>query len=206
MESTPLLDWIKTNRIADDMRWKAAAEAQINYMTDVGRLLQNPDTDAPWGANVEVISTHCSKSITLPVYRVRRLDLGLAFVMRNNFFNWKLSVASAKPLPDINFGNLFYTTPPVDPAYTGDPLASCYFEGFPEGTIFGYYSNRRHTSLPYERWSAEIHGDSSLWTALFLVLRAAGAAEPLTWHTRESHREEMARQRERYVARAKAAL
>ena len=107
---------------------------------------------------------------------LERKDLGLRFILRNNFHDWKMSVISTEPIR-ADYGSLFHTTPPTDPKYTGDPLASCYFEGFPDDLIFGYFSKDA------KRFSAEIHGRHALWTAIYLTLRDRGAETPLVWRT-----------------------
>lgn len=127
----------------------------------------------------QVISTHGSKSILLPVVEYHRADLGLTFVVRNNFYNWKLSVESERPVV-ADFGGLFHTTPPVDPDYTGNPLASVYFEGFPGDRIHPYY-----TQGDRRRWSAEIGNDEELWMTVFLVMRAVGGIAVDVWQRDE---------------------
>lgn len=128
-----------------------------------------------------VIAEHCSKSVRLPVYSIEREDIGIRLVLRDNYYNWKLSVISERPIDDPLFPYLFHTTPPVAPDYTGDPLDSVYFEGFPEELVFGYHAAN------HRRWSAEL-GQWSLRTVVFLCMKALGVVSPAQWHTRESHR------------------
>lgn len=128
-----------------------------------------------------VIGEHRSKSVRLPVYSIERPDLGLRFVLRNNYHDWKLSVISETPIQSDVFPYLFHTTPPVDRDYTGDELAPCYFEGFPDDLVFGYQS------IDPRRWSASLDS-RSLWTTIMLCMRSVGAIKPLVWHTKESHR------------------
>jgi hypothetical protein len=133
-----------------------------------------------------VISTHRSKSIILPVYKLSRPGKGLTMVLRNNFYNWKMSVISEKPI-EADFSGLFHTTPPIEPAYTGNELASCYFEGFPPEYIFGYYE-----AGDKKKWSAEIWSNHALWTAMFILLRSIDIVKPMVWHTEASHKKELA--------------
>lgn len=137
------------------------------------------------GSKASVIAEHRSKSVQLPVYSIDREDIGLRFVLRNNFYNWKMSVISREPI-EADFGDLFHTTPPVEPEYTGNPLSPVYFEGFPRELCFGYYEQDR------AKFSAEIWGgDCRLYAAVFLIMQARGAIQPLRWRTRESHRIEL---------------
>lgn len=142
-----------------------------------------------------VIATHRSKSIDLPVISFERGDLGVRFVVRDNFYNFKLSVVSERPIKCDAFQFLFKTMPPREPDYTGDALSSCYFEGFPSDLIFGYYS------ADSRRWSAEIHGQNALWTVLFLCMMTLGAMTPLIYHTRDEHLAQLAADRAAHLAR-----
>lgn len=133
-----------------------------------------------------VIGEHHSKSVRLPVYLFERVDLGIQFVMRGNFYDWKLSVISEKPLVKYAelFSTMFHTTPPVEPEYTGNELASCYFEGFPDEYIFDYYAKNP------TRWSCSI-GRSSMQFVVRLIMHELGAIKPLEWTTREKHRKQL---------------
>ena len=108
---------------------------------------------------------------------------GLTLVVRNNFYDWKLSVISKDRPIVADFSGLFYTTPPVAPEYTGNELADCYFEGFPKELVFGYYE-----PSDKKRFSAAIGGDHALYTTVFLLLRSLDIVRPCQWHTPESHR------------------
>jgi len=144
-----------------------------------------------------VISEHRSKSVRLPVYSLTRQDIGLQLTLRYNYYNWKLSVLSSVPV-EADFSGLFYTTPPIEPEYTGDSLSDVYFEGFPYERIFGYYCNDKC------KFSAEIYSNEALYTTVFLMMRSLGAIKPRIWHTEESHRielEESRKRRERAIAK-----
>jgi hypothetical protein len=130
------------------------------------------------------------------VVQFTRKDLGLQLTVRGNFHDWKLSVSTERPLPYINFTGLFHTTPPVDPKYTGNELASVYFEGFPKDLVYGYYHDSRDG-----KWSACVDDSYTLYTVCFLVMRAAGGIKPHTWHTEASHRAELDAQAARRRAR-----
>jgi hypothetical protein len=185
-----LRDWMEANLPRDEMLWRGSAVDQMVFVRET--LNQLVWTGVPWADRGEpmVISTHRSKSIDLPVYELSRPDVGIRLVMRDNFYNWKLSVLSERPL-DVDLSGLCKTTPPVDRNYTGDALSEVYFEGFPSNLVFGYLdaSDRR-------RFSAELFGREGVWTAVFLIMRSAGAIKPQRWHTRETHRTELDAERE----------
>ena len=179
---TPLQEWISAQVVADDMLWKGGFGHQMQFIRDtltgvfsVG-LEYEERQQTPM-----VISTHRSKSITLPVVEFSRPDMELRLVVRHNFYNWKLSVISGTPI-EADFTGLFPITFPTEPEYTGNPLSSVYFEGFPEELVFGYYepSDRK-------QWSAEIHGDYALWTTVYLIMKTLGVIKPHVWTTKESH-------------------
>lgn len=180
-----LQKWISAQIVDDEMLWKGAFGNQMSFIRD--RLVPLMGAGLIYHEKQEiadVISTHTSKSIALPVVEVVRDDLGLRFTMRENFFNWKLSVLSEKPI-EADFTGLFHTTPPIDKSYTGDPLAGVYFEGFPKDRIYRYYEDDKR------KFSAEIWGDQPMWTAVLLIMRSVGAIKPFMWHTRETHQKEM---------------
>jgi hypothetical protein len=187
MQAVPLQDWFMAHKIKDEMLWKDSAHYQIMFARDTLCALIGRDLKYPKCCEiVTVISTHWSKSIELPVYKYDRSDIGLQLYLRNNFFDWKLSVVSEQPIRS-NFAGLFHTTSPVEPEYTGNELASCYFEGFPADLIFGYYEE-----TDGRKWSAAITHDFLLWSTMFILLRDLGAVKPRKWHTRESHKKELA--------------
>jgi hypothetical protein len=176
----PLQEWFNNqrNNTPDEMLYKGSSASQIMYVRDdlCGLISCGMDDSEKRSGIITVISTHTSKSVKLPVYSFDRSDIGLRIIARNNFYNWKISVISDEPII-ADFDGLFHTTPPIDPAYTGDSLASCYFEGFPKELIFGYYENNK------SKWSAEIWGNNELWTVLFLIMKAKGQIKPMKWST-----------------------
>lgn len=193
----PLQDWISEHVAADEMLWKGAWGHQMSFLR--GSLRYVAGTGLDWDETkqiAKVISSHYSKSISLPVVEYSRPDLGLRMIVRNNFYNWKLSVISELPI-DADFDGLFHTTPPTDPEYTGEPLASCYFEGFPSSLVFGYYSQDK------QRFSAEIGSDEQLWTVMFLIMRSLGAAKPFKWSEKKTHSQELKDRSAREDARRK---
>ncbi len=187
----PLQEWATANEPSDAMYYKGGYWNQILFVRDVlvplvGSGLHETDAIAT------VISNHMSKSVQLPVYALSRPDLGLIIYLRNNFYDWKMSVVSDTPIR-ADFTGLFKTTGPVEPAYTGNELASVYFEGFPSSLVFGYYeeSDRR-------RWSAAIGGDHTLWTSVFLLMRFLGVVKPQKYGTKAEHLLELAADNERW--------
>lgn len=81
---------------------------------------------------ISIISSHTSKSVKLPVFHVR-IPNGDEFVMRYNFYDWKVSVKARSPI-NVDFLDLFNGSDKVEP--------SC-CEGFPSEWIFGSYEENR---------------------------------------------------------------
>jgi hypothetical protein len=166
-----LQEWFNENKVKNEMLWENGYIDQFIFVRDnVGRLITRGED------KVFVISTHTSKSILLPVYSIE--TEGLQIILRNNFYNWKMSVISDTPIA-ADFAGMFHLVPPVDPNYTGDPLAPVYFEGFPEDLIFGYYAVSDKM-----KWSAEIFNDYLLYVVIFAILKAKGLIKPFEWNRR----------------------
>lgn len=177
-----LQEWINTHPGS----WDGPAQPQLKFVRNtLVPLVQFSQFNTPSNQfTIEkkessvcaVIGEHVSQSVPLPVYMLVREDIG--FVLRNNFYNWKLSVVSDRPVL-ADFSDLFYCKPPREPDFSGDCLHSVYFEGFPPRFIYGYYetSDKR-------KWSAEIGSDYKLYMTMFLVLRALGHTKTLQQTTR----------------------
>ena len=107
-----LLEWMREQpEIEDKMIFKKSAIHQMCFVRDVvcAYFLKVP---------VFVISTHTSKSITLPVYRFR-LNNGIVVICRDNFHGWVVSINSP-----------FVISIPDDLTHTREDLKPCYCDGF----------------------------------------------------------------------------
>lgn len=180
--------WFNRQREAtpDSMYYKGASGNQIMYVRDeISRILFAGADDAEIECKVQVVSEHRSKSVALPVYRLERKDLGIRIYLRDNFYNWKLSVDSARPV-NCDFTGLFETSHTGEKDYSGDKLASCYFEGFPHHVVFGHYG-----ASDGRRWSAELYGREQLWATIFLMMRSFGQIDRVESSGRVQHRREL---------------
>jgi len=183
----PIQEWIDQQLVGDEMIWKGSWGRQLEFLRDDLQHLAGAGLSYQKRKEAEVarvISTHRSKSIDLPVVEFARPDLGIRFIVRNNFHNWKLTVLSEKPI-EADFGPVFCTKPPPEPEYTGDHLRPVYFEGFPEDLVRGYWSQNKR------EWSAEIHSDHSMWMVVHMCMRALGALPDCRYTTREEHRKQL---------------
>lgn len=96
-----------------------------------------------------VASEHTSKSMVLPVIHYSDTVNGLYIWMRNNFYDWKVSVSSTRQVPDV-FYRLFNRE---------DDINGVYCEGFHESWVFGSYAANPH------EFTVELPG--SLYTRYF---------------------------------------
>ncbi len=193
MTPVPLQEWAieHIKSLADDeardTHWLGGWGTQILFVRDELASLVGSDLYYQQTRElVDVISTHRSKSRTLPVYRISRPDIGLTLYLRCNFYNWKLSVVSDREL-HVNLTGLCTTLPPREPEYTGNDLSPCYFEGFPPEFIFGDYG-----TSDKKRWSAQLPEQKSIWMTVFLIMQAIGAMKPVVYNTQAEHRAQRA--------------
>lgn len=123
--------WFMGNKPGENMVYKEAAEKQIMFVRDeffsffTEKMIKK----------IEVISTHTSKSITLPVYHVVLMD-GFELIMRGNFHDWKISINSPMPieLPEKLLSNS---------TLSGEKIHSCYCEGFSKEWIWDSYMTNK---------------------------------------------------------------
>jgi hypothetical protein len=139
----PLQVWANANQPADSLIYKDGYWNQILFVRDVlsSALARNGEEYMAIRESVKVISTHTSKSVLLPVFRIR-VDNGAGvsaeFTMRHNFYNWIVS-ADCSWLVEADFIGLFNPKTRVHPV-------CC--EGFPREAVFGSYEeNRRQFTI-----------------------------------------------------------
>lgn len=132
----PLQDWAMQHGLVNsDSQSRDAFWDQIAFVRDKlpGIVYRVYDNDFEVAQQVEdtlvVVSTHMSKSLLLPVYRMVLPD-GTLCTMRYNFYNWKVSVKAALPVT-ADFAGLF------DPK---KEIEACYCEGFRREWVFGSFS------------------------------------------------------------------
>jgi hypothetical protein len=148
--------WKDANRPEETLKYHDGFYSQIRIIQDkiVSQFLLN---EFPYNTSkdyTEVISTHTSKSVKLPVFWIDLTKIyGISFTIRGNFHDWKISVDSKYPI-EPNFLNIFKP----DREY-----ASCYCEGFPDDKVFGSYSNSN------TKFTVEVNNDWDLYT-FFLIM------------------------------------
>lgn len=142
----PLQEWVNSHEPRKELFYSGGYWGQIFFVRDRIRQIfvdmQGKSTSIVCDCDNVVIGTHTSKSVLLPVFRVTLLD-GSVFVMRNNFYDWKVSVEAPEDV-EADFSGLF------DP---NDHISSSYCDGFPDELVYGPYAKdkRRFTiELPNE--------------------------------------------------------
>lgn len=140
MERISLQEWANRNVPDEQLFSRGGYWKQIVFVRDNILRLLAPSYEEYTDIcdnRTWVISTHMSKSVLLPVYRIE-LPNGMAFTMRYNFYNWKVSVSSPRDI-HTDFMGLF------DP---NGKYAYCYCEGFPEEYVYGSYAeNKRQFTI-----------------------------------------------------------
>lgn len=128
--------WFMENTPGEQMIYKKLAETQIMFVRDE---VPNFFTKSML-KTIEVISTHTSKSIKLPVYHIV-LTNELELILRGNFHDWKVSVSS--PF-EIELPEELLTNSTL----SGEKINSCYCEGFKNEWIWdSYMKNKKEFTI-----------------------------------------------------------
>jgi hypothetical protein len=144
-----LQEWALSNIPADNLIYKKGYWEQIMFVRDrISYLLPK--------STIEVISTHTSKSVLLPVYKI--LWNGFTFIMRDNFHDWKISIESPYSLKGkIDFLNLFDKNKDINAVYC---------EGFPRELVFPPFSKND------ENFTIELYDDYGVYTLFWIISQA----------------------------------
>lgn len=138
--------WFNENEPSEQMIYKKEYDRQIMFIMDSFMNLFNEKV-----SKMEVISTHTSKSIKLPVYHavVGEID----FIIRANFHDWKISVNSPN---ELKFPLELFSKPESQiPIY--------YCEGFEKEWIYESYVENN------KKFTVEIYNENLVYTFLFLI-------------------------------------
>lgn len=143
---TDLQEWADEHKPEDNLIWKDGYWDQICFVRDeLGWLFRSGGERAP----VKVVSSHMSKSITLPVFEI--VWQGITIRLRYNFFNWVVSVGVDEMLSwgiSDKFRDLFDREAVVNPLYA---------EGFKSEWVYPSYSESRRNFTVMLRSRYEIY-------------------------------------------------
>ena len=145
--------WIRVNEPDENLIYKDGLGKQLCFVRDTLCQIFFPDYKERDKNLPMVISTHRSKSVLLPVYQIKLKKYGIEIILRYNFYDWKVSIASKTPI-ECDFMGLFDE---------GQKIPSIYCEGFPENKVYGSYSENK------SRFTVEIRNDYKLYTFMFLL-------------------------------------
>ena len=150
--------WFRVNEPDKNLIYAKGLGDQVSFVRDtLCSLLRS--TYEEWRDNPPlVISTHYSKSVKLPVYQINMEKYGIEMVLRSNFYDWKISVKSDKPL-DFDYMGLFNPT---------EKISSVYCEGFPKDKVYGSYEQS------HSQFTIEIGSRYDLYTFIFLLKNYLG--------------------------------
>lgn len=148
-----LLTWIRVNKPNEEMIYRKSWSNQVVFVRDSLNEVFYSTYDDFKANPVMVINTHRSKSISLPVYEITLKKYGVRMILRNNFYDWKVSVISERDI-DTDFMGLFKQD---------EEIHSVYCEGFEEEQVFGSYSKNK------KQFTFEISGEHKIYTFMFLL-------------------------------------
>ncbi len=150
--------WIRVNKPDENLIYAKGLGDQVCFVCDT---LCQPlrSTYEEWRDNPPlVISTHYSKSVKLPVFQINLEKYGIEMVLRYNFYDWKISVKSDKPL-DFDYMGLFNPT---------EEISYLYCEGFPRDKVYGSYEQS------HSQFTIEIGSYYDLYTFIILLKNYLG--------------------------------
>lgn len=153
--------WIRVNEAEKSLIYAKGLEDQVCFVRDYLCPLLRSTYKECRDNQPQVISTHYSKSVKLPVFQINLEKYGIEMVLRCNFYNWKISVKSDKPL-DFDYMGLFNPIEEI-PYY--------YCEGFPRDKVYGSYEQS------HSQFTIEIDSRYNLYTFIFLLRNYLGIKE-----------------------------
>lgn len=150
--------WIRVNKPDENLIYAKGLGDQVCFVRDrLCHLLRS--TYEEWRDNPpQVISTHYSKSVKLPVFQINLEKYGIEMVLRYNFYDWKISIKSDKSL-DFDYMGLFNPT---------EEISYLYCEGFPRDKVYGSYEQS------HSQFTIEIGSHYDLYTFIFLLKNYLG--------------------------------
>lgn len=161
MEAVYLQYWMRKWQLDENLSFRDEAIRQASWVREkiAGYLLKS---------KCFVVSTHNSKSCVLPVYYIKMRN-GVKVIMRNNFFDWKVSVEIPSEYADLPSNYI----PDDCLSYsvvenTTDKIANCYLEGFKPEWCYGSYKPKK----PGKKFTIEVPDDEQLFCVLHALKHA----------------------------------
>lgn len=148
-----LLAWCRVNEPSDKMIYKSGYWDQITFIRQTIMEILSDSYEEYKNNPAMVISTHWSKSIKLPVCQINLPKYGVKMILRNNFYDWKVSVDSINEIK-CDFKGLFDEVQEIN---------SIYCEGFKEDQVYMSYKNNK------KQFTIEIGDNHKLYTFMWLI-------------------------------------
>lgn len=152
-----LEEWRTSNIPNTNFSFADGCIDQVNFIRNkiIGLLALSYEEFEVLRSNIQVISTHTSKSVILPVYQISLQDGMVIITMRNNFYDWKVSIDSKQEI-ETDFMEIF------DPT---EKISGCFCEGFPKHLVFGSYEENK------SQFTCEIGNDYELYMFFYILAR-----------------------------------
>lgn len=150
--------WLRVNEPDEKLIYAKGFYDQVCFVRDRLCWLLMPTYEELRDNPPLVISTHYSKSVKLPVFQINLEKYGIEMVLRYNFYDWKISVKSDKPL-DFDYMGLFNPT---------EKISYLYCEGFPRAKVYDSYEQN------HSQFTIEIDSYYNLYTFIFLLKNYLG--------------------------------
>ena len=148
-----ITSWVRVNRPRPTLLYREGLAKQCVFVRDVLNEMLYEGEEESSIIEPQCVSFHTSKSVKLPVFMIEVKKLGLKLILRNNFYDWKMSVISKKPIND-DFKGLFDSS-----------KVATFCEGFPEKYIFGTILQNN------KKFTIEVDNDYELYTVVYLIKR-----------------------------------
>jgi hypothetical protein len=116
---TNLQIWINNHPTGSEMLWKKAGESQLSFIRDTIPIFFSRDSSEYQNCKQNVVRTHHSKSIELPVVRME-FQNGVTLEVNSNFHTWDLTMElpQAVLIPEKYYKELCSFNPmELDPVY-----------------------------------------------------------------------------------------
>lgn len=158
--------WSKVNKPEEKLIYKEEQWHQIDFMARIIMPLFYDLDEFTWETDEErkkypkIISTHTSKSVKLPVFKLEIKKFGITFVARCNIYDWVISVNSETPL-DIEFYHLF-----------DKEQDSFFHEGIKSDYVYGSYNSN------HNKFTVEIATYYDVYTFFYLISEFLKAKNP----------------------------
>lgn len=145
--------WCRVNNPDENLIYKKGQGEQICFVRDrIASLFYDNYKDTLLAT--QVISTHTSKSVLLPVMQLNVPEYGLEIVFRDNFHNWKISIKSKKEI-NCDFMDIFKED--------DSPINPIYCEGFPVDKVYERYIDNK------KQFTIQMHDDYKVYVFMYLL-------------------------------------